>query len=168
MATKPSPSAQVRLSASATDATPPPAGAAPNTGKRFGVLLDINGQTVPLSGDLVRATAGSVAAAASQGVDLTLQNPVKLGSIHSFEKWTSAQFGISLPGTDDLPSVLQPVVDKLANMEVTVEYAHLNISGTDVSGVKYTLEANGLFDTPISVFGLFDIKGIVFGVSNEA
>jgi hypothetical protein len=130
---------------------------------RFGIILDINGTSVPIS-------SGDLANARANGVEFNLQNPIDLGSIKQFETWVSDKFGVSLPSASDLPPPLDAVVNAITNMEITVEKAHIKVPGTaSVNGtVQYTLETNGTFMPEISLIdGKLGIQGLVFGFSNE-
>ncbi len=130
---------------------------------RFGIILDINGTSVPIS-------SGDLANARANGVEFNLQNPIVLGSIEQFETWVSNKFGVTLPSADDLPSPLNSVVSAITNMQITVEKAHIKVPGTASSdgNVQYTLETNGTFMQEISLIdGKLAIQGLVFGFSNE-
>ena len=145
----------------------PGAQASPTATKvRFGIILDVNGTTVPVTTDDLSNALGT-------GVDFTLQNPVPLGSITAFATWVDNKFGVSLPAPSALPSPLDKVVGAIENMQITVEKAHIHVPGngsaTSPPGpVLYTLEVNGTFAPEISlVDGQLGIEGMVFGFSNE-
>jgi hypothetical protein len=131
---------------------------------RFGIILDINGTSVPI-------TSADLANAKANGVEFTLQNPIDLGSITKFEKWVGDQFGVTLPTADQLPTPLDKVVGAIANMEITVEKAHVKVPGssTPSQSVAVTLEVNGTFQPETQLIqGKLGIQGMVFGFSNEA
>ena len=131
---------------------------------RFGIILDVNGSSVPI-------TSGDIATAVQQGVEFTLQNPVELGTINEFETWVSGQFGVNLPTADSLPSPLDKVVGAITDMKITVEKAHVKVPGTQSTqkSVGVTLEVNGTFQPEINLIeGKLGIQGMVFGFSNEA
>jgi hypothetical protein len=131
---------------------------------RFGIILDINGYSVPI-------TSADLANAKTNGVEFTLQNPIDLSTIDKFETWVGDQFGVSLPKATDLPPPLDKVVGVITGMEITVEKAHVKIPGssTPSQSVALTLEVNGTFQPEISLItGKLGIQGMVFGFSNEA
>jgi hypothetical protein len=129
---------------------------------RFGIILDINGDPVPITSD-------DIANAAAQGVEFTLQKAVVLGSIDKLMVWVKEEFKVSLPDPKDLPPPLNSVVTAITGIVVTVEKAHLKVPGSkDPAGVLYTIEANGMFKTTIPLIpNVLGINGFVFGFSNE-
>jgi hypothetical protein len=132
------------------------------TTKRFGVLLNIGGHEIPLSGDML----GNLE---QQGLDLKLQNPLELGSIDQFAAWASSQgVDISVGSVvKDLPDVFKDLATTIGDARWTVEQAHLNVPPKGKTGVQYTLEVNCSFATPIDL-ELFTITGVILGVTNEA
>lgn len=140
-----------------------PPGGAGDYSIRFGVILDINGNSVPI-------TSGDLANAKAKGVEFTLQNPIDLGSIDKFIAWVGPKFGVNLPTAADLPPPLDKVVGTITGMEITVEKAHVKVPGSgSTDPVAITLEVNGTFTPEISLIdGKLGIEGLVFGFSNEA
>ena len=131
---------------------------------RFGIILDINGTSVAVvSGDI--SSEGL-----KTGAELTMQDPIVLGSIDKFEIWVGDNFGVHLPMAKDLPQPLDTVIGKITGMTVTVESAHIKLPGeSSADGVGYTLETTGTFDSPIPLIpGALGVESIVFGFSNEA
>ena len=130
---------------------------------RFGIILDINGKSVPV-------TSGDLASAKATGVEFLLQDPITLGSIDDFENWVESNFSVSLPKAADLPPPLDKVVGAITGMTITVEKAHVKVPGTDTPNAKpgITLEVNGTFNPKIELIeGKLGIQGMVFGFSNE-
>jgi hypothetical protein len=134
------------------------ADATSSSGARFGVILEIGGKTVPLSG-------GNIADAMANGVDFDIRDPVELGALDDI---TIAGFNLKTDAIDKLPSLLKPVADVITGAVWTVAHAHLNVpSEADTAkGIKYSIEVDGEFATPISL-EVLSIKGVVFGPSNE-
>lgn len=133
---------------------------APTTTIAFGVILDVNGHPVPVSSD-------DISKLKTQGVELTLQDPARLGSIDDFRAWVKTQFGVQLPGSTDFPTPLQGIVGAITGMVVTIEKAHLKVPAT--GSTTYTLQANGMFQAPLPLIpNVLGVSGFVFGVSNEA
>jgi hypothetical protein len=131
---------------------------------RFGIILDINGKSVPV-------TSGDLGSAKAKGVEFTLQDPITLGSIDDFETWVGDKFGVTLPKAADLPPPLDKVVGVITGMIITVEKAHVKVPGSDTPGasVGVTLEVNGTFNPEIVLItDKLGIQGMVFGFSNEA
>jgi hypothetical protein len=131
------------------------ADATSSSGARFGVILEIGGKTVPLSG-------GNIADAMANGVDFDIRDPVQLGALDDI---TIAGFNLKTDAIDKLPSLLQPVVDIITSAVWTVAHAHLNVPG-EADKAKYSIEIDGEFAKPISL-AVLSIKGVVFGASNE-
>jgi hypothetical protein len=131
---------------------------------RFGIILNINGKSVPV-------TSGDVGSAIKNGVEFTLQDPLELGTIEQFESWVSGKFSVNLPQAKDLPTPLDSVVGAITGMHITVEKAHVKVPGTasDPKTVGVTLEVNGTFSPEIVLIqDKLGIQGMVFGFSNEA
>ncbi len=129
---------------------------------RFGIILNVNGTSVPV-------TSEDVSTALTKGVEFTLQNAVSLGSIDLFEDWVSKKFKVDMPKASSLPKPLSDVVGVITGMYVTVEKAHIKVPPSGDSGsVGYTLEVNGTFQPEIPLIpGTLGIQGMVFGFSNE-
>jgi hypothetical protein len=132
------------------------------TSIRFGIILDVNGTSVPV-------TSEDVSNALKNGVEFTLQEPITLGSIEDFENWVGPKFGVTLPKASDLPAPLDAVVGAITGMVVTVQKAHIKVPGKgSTDSVAYTLETNGTFQPEISLIqDKLGIQGMVFGFSNE-
>lgn len=129
---------------------------------RFGVILNVNGTSVPIASD-------DITHALTNGVEFTLQNPLDLGSINDFMTWAHGTWGVPLLDSSSLPPPLDKVVDAMTNIDVTIEKLHLKVPAkTDTSGVKYTFGANGMLGSEIPIIaGKLGIDGFVFGFSNE-
>jgi hypothetical protein len=130
---------------------------------RFGVILDVNGKSVPV-------TSGDLGSAKAKGVEFTLQEPIVLGPIQDFINWVTPKFGVSVPKSSDLPTPLNSVVDAITGMVITVEKAHVKVPGSaSKDPVGVTLEVNGTFTPEIVLIqDKLGIQGMVFGFSNEA
>ena len=111
------------------------ADATSSSGARFGVILEIGGKTVPLSG-------GNIADAMANGVDFDIRDPVELGALDDI---TIAGFNLKTDAIDKLPSLLKPVADVITGAVWTVAHAHLNVpSEADTAkGIKYSIEVTG-------------------------
>ena len=131
----------------------------PASSARFGVILGIGNTTVSLS-------SGGIAEAKTKGVEFTIRDPVTLGSLDDI---TIAGFNLKTDAIDKLPSLLQPVIDRITSLVWTVEYAHLKVppETEKSSGIQYKIEVDGQFPNPVSLLGILTIKGVVFGASNE-
>ena len=137
-------------------------GGAPTYKVRFGVILDVNGTSVPI-------TADDLSNAKTNGVEFTLPDPIALGNLTEFESWVS-KFGVAFPAKGDLPGLLDTIVGDLTNMNVTVEKAHVKVPGSNTpnASVQVTIEASGTFAPAIDLIsGKLGVQGVVFGFSNE-
>jgi hypothetical protein len=145
----------------------PPALPAPATQVMFGVTFVLNDQPIPVY-------AKDIANASANGIEFSLPQAVDLGTFNDFSAWFSSQFGVAIPDTSTLPPPLDKIAAQLADLDVAVDMLHVKVPPAAPAGgvrapTQYTVALRATF--PGAGFDLIpnilQIKGAVFGVSNE-
>lgn len=135
----------------------------------FGIVFDIKGTPVPISTPDINKLK-------EQGVKFELPNPVVLGSIADLINYIETTFEVNFPDTENLPTWLKDIIDKVASMVFTVNVLKLELPAQTATagngeGVLYALEIAGAFPgTPLQPLPGFPlgIQGGVFGATNIA
>jgi hypothetical protein len=133
----------------------------------FGLVFDIKGVPVPIS-------AADISRLKEQGLRFELPNPVQLGSFDDLIGWLENKFSVTFPSTEELPTWLKDIIDKITSMTFTVTIFKLNIPKQGATeGMRYALEITGVFpEEPLKLsiegFDFLTITGGAFGVTNIA
>jgi hypothetical protein len=151
---------------------PPPGVAVPVAGEPneksiiFGIVFKLRDQEI-------RVMTTDIAEPLAKGVDLRLPEPARLGTIDDIFKWFEEQFDVKLPKGDTFPYPLDEVFIKIVSLVWTVEEAHIYVPPGDKSNKEdpttYTLTVSAEWpDKGITLVpGVLEIKGAVFGLTNE-
>lgn len=136
-----------------------------------GVVININGTDIPLSPD-------SISSDGKTDTAFSLPHPVVLGTPGDLAAFLTANFGAgaSVPNFDTLPSPLNDIASKLANLQVTVEDFQLRFPATkDASGAAinpppnktYSIGLAGAWPTDPIALGPLKIKGVFLKVAED-
>jgi hypothetical protein len=130
-----------------------------------GITLLVSGKDVPLKLD-----------SQVDGAEFDLVHPVELGTPAKLAVFVTETFGVDDAEKDiddairTLPDVLQGMVDRLMNLEVTVEEFHVKVPATgSLDSTSYTVGLSGTWpDDPITLIPkVLEVKGIYLLIEND-
>jgi hypothetical protein len=152
---------------------PPPELTAPVTADGTTEKNIVFGIVFKLRDREVRITTADIADPMKNGIDLRLPEPVVLGTIKDIFKWFEEQFGVTLPDGSTFPFPLDEVFLMITELVWTVDAVHVYVPGNKKADADepstYTLIVSAEWPEkgiPL-IPGVLEIKGAVFGLTNE-
>ena len=165
------------------DPTPPSQPeATPPSQTYFGVIFDLNGQTIPVSNQDVKQAGSDVR---NNGIDFKmpdlsdhseLESSRRIGSIaggiDGINNFLTSTFGddIKIPNdVSNLPSPLNAIVGKLETAVWYVQKFEVHIKGEQEENGKtqFSVAMSAMWEDEISLVGSLKVQGFFFSFSNK-
>ncbi len=134
----------------------------------FGVIFDINDKDVTIS-------ASDLSSIAKNGVKFDLDEPIDLGTVGQIDTFIEQDLkitGVDVPSADNFPAPLNTIVNKLEQLDISIDRFKLDVppkGQTGQTGTQYALQMSAKWQKNDGIdLGVATVKGGAFGVTNIA